>query len=288
MSALLAEAFAYCEAQLREADKDLYLSSLFAPAQWRQGLFALYAFDREIARARDVVREPLAGEVRLQWWRDVLAGSARGEVSANPIAAALIATMRRHRLDADKLMGLIDARSAELFEPVLPTLAELERRAQNTGAVRIRTAAHILGVSDEPRIAGAAGHAGVALTVCNVLRRFAQRASSGLTSIPEDLLRRHGANRADIFAGRTTPALRAAFADLRAHAEGHLDRLGLVLAEVPARAFPAFLPAALVRSYLAVVGRADYDPFRTPVELPQWRKQWILWRAARRPARIAG
>jgi hypothetical protein len=29
----------------------------------------------------------------------------------------------------------------------------------------------------------------------------------------------------------------------------------------------------------------DYDPF-VPVEMPPWRRQWRLWRASRRPARI--
>ena len=48
---------------------------------------------------------------------------------------------------------------------------------------------------------------------------------------------------------------------------------------------PAFLPPALVPRYLAVMDRADYDPFRTAVEIPQWRRQWTLWRAARRYAR---
>jgi phytoene synthase len=51
---------------------------------------------------------------------------------------------------------------------------------------------------------------------------------------------------------------------------------------------PALLPVALVRAYLARMERADYDPFRTPVDVPQWRKQWLLWRAARDPRRIVG
>ena len=87
------DAFAHCEALVRAADKDRFLATLFAPAEHRQALFALYAFNVEVSRVREAVREPLAGEIRLQWWSEVLAGEGRGEVAANPVAAALLATM---------------------------------------------------------------------------------------------------------------------------------------------------------------------------------------------------
>src|SRR5258708_39658912 len=87
------DAYAHCEALVRAADKDWYLAGLFAPAAARRHLYALYAFACEIARVREAAREPLPGEIRLQWWRDALRGAARGEVPANPVAAALIDTV---------------------------------------------------------------------------------------------------------------------------------------------------------------------------------------------------
>ena len=88
------DAYAHCEAVVRAADKDRFLAALFAPAERRRHLFALYAFNGEIARVRELAREALPGEIRLQWWRDVLDGEARGEVSANPVAAALLDTVK--------------------------------------------------------------------------------------------------------------------------------------------------------------------------------------------------
>ena len=88
------DAFAHCEALVRAADKDRFLASLFAPAEHRAALLALYAFNIEVSRVREAVREPLPGEIRLQWWSDVLGGQGRGEVAANPVAAALLATHR--------------------------------------------------------------------------------------------------------------------------------------------------------------------------------------------------
>ena len=83
------EPLAYCADHLRETDRDRYLATLFAPADKREALFALYAFDAEIVRVRDLARELMPGEIRLQWWREVLLGERAGEAAANPVAAAV-------------------------------------------------------------------------------------------------------------------------------------------------------------------------------------------------------
>src|SRR3982074_2398383 len=92
------DAFAHCEALVRSADKDRFLAALFAPAEHRGALHALYAFNIEVARVRERIREPLAGEIRLQWWSDAIAGEGAGDVRSNPVAAALLAVMARYRL----------------------------------------------------------------------------------------------------------------------------------------------------------------------------------------------
>lgn len=74
----LAFAFSHCESLVREGDRDRYFATLFAPAAFRPHLFALAAFSLTIARVRDAVTNPIAGEIRLQWWRDALQGEARG------------------------------------------------------------------------------------------------------------------------------------------------------------------------------------------------------------------
>ena len=63
----------YCANILRRQDPDRYLTALFAPADRRPDLFSLYAFNLELARARESVSEPIMGRMRLQWWRDALA-----------------------------------------------------------------------------------------------------------------------------------------------------------------------------------------------------------------------
>ncbi len=94
----LAAAYAYCDKLVSDVDKDRYLATLFAPADKRSHLMALYAFSFEIARVREMVSDPLPGEVRLQWWRDLLDGRSHGDALANPVAAALTSTIRTFRL----------------------------------------------------------------------------------------------------------------------------------------------------------------------------------------------
>ena len=76
---------------MRSHDFVRYASALFVPAEERRALLALYAFNVEIFRIRDQVSQPLPGEIRMQWWTDLLAGTAHGGVEGNPVAAELLA-----------------------------------------------------------------------------------------------------------------------------------------------------------------------------------------------------
>ena len=84
---------------VRAADRDRYLSVLYAPEDKRPALFALYAFNAEIASVRDRIREALPGEIRLQWWRDAI---AKGEAGGHPLAEALLAAISRHGLPKNR------------------------------------------------------------------------------------------------------------------------------------------------------------------------------------------
>src|SRR5215468_2730422 len=102
--------FAHCEALVRASDKDRFLSALFAPAEHRGALYALYAFNLEVARVRELVKEPLAGEIRLQWWREAITGGRPLEVSGHPVASALVEVVGRYGLPFEPFEELIEAR----------------------------------------------------------------------------------------------------------------------------------------------------------------------------------
>jgi phytoene synthase len=279
------DAFVHCEALVRAADKDRFLAALFAPAEHRGALFALYAFNSEIARIREVAREPLPGEIRLQWWRDVLGGTGKGEAAGHPVAAALIATLARYLMPPDRLVRLIDARRFDLYDDAMASLADLEDYADGASASLIGLAAQILCGGREPEISALAARLGLAHAVAGLLEAFPVHAARGQLFVPLDILTRHGADRSDVAGRRATPQLRAALAELRLLARRRLSQAAPAIATASSEIIPALLPVALVGPTLARMERSDYDPF-VPVEIARWRRQWLIWRAARRPARM--
>jgi phytoene synthase len=279
------DAFAHCETLVRAADKDRFLATLFAPAKRRDALVALYAFNLEIARVREVVRDPVAGEIRLQWWSDVLSGAGRGEVAAHPVAAALLASVARYQLPPERFQALIEARRFDLYDEPMRTLAELEAYADGASANLIALAAQILAGGGEADIGLLSHHAGLAHALAGLLAAFPIHAARGQLFVPLEVLARHEADRQDVMAGDATPQLHAALAELRLLARGHLREAQQLLATAPSAVVPALLPVALAGPTLARMERRGYDPF-VPVEIPPWRRQWLIWRAARRPRRI--
>lgn len=264
---------------VRVRDPDRYIADLFAPSSARRHLFALHAFDVETARVRSVVSEPALGEIRLQWWRDAIANGSGG---GHPTAAALIETITRFNLPVDAFMHLLEARVFDLYDDAMPTLNDLEGYAGETAGALIQMAAIILAAGHDPGSAEAAGHAGVALALVGLLRALPVYTARGQCYLPLGMMRVRGLSRETMAAGELTPELGSLLRDLRTIARQHLSEAERALAEADPAVTPAFLPLALVEPYLERMDRDDYNPFAGPVEVPRWKRQWILWRAARK------
>ncbi len=272
------DAYRHCEALVRQGDRDRFLASLFAPADRRPHLHALYAFNIEISRVGQIAREALAGEIRLQWWRDALAGRAHGDVAANPVAAALIDTLERCELAREPLDALIDARAGDLYDEPVRTLAELETYGRETAATLFELAARIL--DRMASVSDVAQPGGIAYALAGLLRALPAHAAHGRIFLPLELLERHGVRPQEVTSGTAGPGLKAAMAEIAAVAREHIVEARRSWGRVSPTARPAFLPLALVPRLLTRIER-NPDPF-LPVEFAPWRRQWFLWRAARR------
>ncbi len=276
---------AYCERLVRDADKDRYLACLFAPADKRPALFALYAFNVEILRVRDYVSDPLPGEMRLQWWRDALSGQGHGDVERHPVAACLIETIRRYDLPVQTFLDYLEARTFDLYDDPMPDLNDLEGYAGETSSALLQLAAMILGRDFAAAMTDAAGHGGVALAITGILIAFPRLAARGQVYLPMSLLTANGASREEVVSGQARPQVAETMRSLRSTARHHIDATREHLDGVDPDVAIALLPVALARPYLDRMDKPDYDPFETAVEIPQWRRQWILWRSARRIGR---
>jgi phytoene synthase len=273
------DAFSQAAAIVRDRDPDRYLSDLFAPEAMRRQLFALHAFNAEVARVRDAISEPLPGEIRLQWWRDAIAS---GDDGGNPVAAALNETIRTASLPTAPFDNLLRARVFDLYDDPMPSLNDLEGYAGETSSVLIQLGAMILAGGRDPGTADVAGHAGVAYALGGLMRALPLHASRRQMYLPADMIAAFGVDPEDVFGGRATPALSALLAELRAITRRHLATAMSGIRELEATLVPAFLPVTLVEPRLKIGERAGFDPFRMPAEIAPWRRQWILWRSARR------
>jgi phytoene synthase len=258
---------------------------LFAPAPVRAALCALYAFNVEIARVRELVREPIAGEIRLQWWTDALGGSRADEAAGHPVASALRNTMAQYQLPVERLTTLIAARRFDLYDEPMGTLADLEIYADRTSANLILLAARILAEGRKPEVGDLARHAGLAYAIAGLLTAFPTHAARGQLFVPLEILQRHGLDFRAAVRRPATPPLHAALAEARLIAERHLAQARSFFSGAPPAVLPTVLPVALVGPTLARMKRRGYDPF-VPVHIAAWRRQWLIWRAARHPQRI--
>jgi 15-cis-phytoene synthase len=269
----------YCAELVRAHDFSRYASTLFVPAAQRRALLAIYAFNVEISRVREQVSQPLPGEVRLQWWTDMLAGAGHGGVEGNPVAAELKLAIQNGPLPIERLSRLIDEHQFDLYNDPMPTMAALEGYINDTSSALFSLGAGIAGQQSDD-IEHLARHAGLAQGIVQVIRALPLDASRRQLFVPLQLLERHGSNMEEVFAGSETSKMRAALDQLIGEARGHLDTAFTLLPGVPPEVRPVFLPLAGVARDLQRMSRADTDPF-TPHVTSRFRMLWTLWRASR-------
>ena len=178
----IAAAYAYCGRLARAQDKDHYIASLFAPAERRPWLWALYAFALEIGRVRAVVSEPMAGMIRLQWWLEALSGLRAEEAAANPVMTALQDAARASGVAPARLAAAVEARQDELYG----------KSAVGAVAAVFTVAALMLGAEGEAVVA-AADDAAKAVTFVATddpeqARAGYQAFRAQVTSLPESVL----------------------------------------------------------------------------------------------------
>jgi phytoene synthase len=269
-------------AALREADIDRYLSLLLMPDAVRNDLLALFLFNAEIASIRDRIREALPGEVRLQWWRDVLSGQRESEARAHPAASALVEVIERRAMPVAPLIAMCDARVFDLYDDPMPDRTSYEGYAGETASALLQMSAFLIDPDASTLSATASGHAGVAQAVAGHLLMLPISQARGQVFILGDLLAATGLDREAFLVGTETERVTNAVRAFAGFGREHLDKARRALTDVPASARPAYLPVALAESVFARAEREGAGCLSTSVRLPQWRRQWQLWSAARR------
>ena len=272
----MAEHLSYCAALLRQHDPDRYLTALFAAGERREALFALYAFNLEIARTREAVSEPMMGLIRLQWWRDALAELEQGTIRAHEVMRPLAGAIAAQGLSLTLFERLIAARERDLDPEPPADLASMVAYARETSGTLTELALEILGKpSVAEREAGQA--AGIAWSLTGLLRAVPFHASQRRIYLPADRLNEAGIAPGQLiergFQPALVPVVRAVVEEaerwsMKARNDGAVSRASL----------PAFLPLTLADLYRRRLAAAGFNPFDGRVQqAPPWRVWHLAW-----------
>lgn len=170
---------AACAALVQRGDPDRFLAVMAAPPAARPPLFVLYAFNLEVARAPWVTAESMIAEMRLQWWRDTVAGPRR----AHEVAGPLHDLIHLAGLPIDVLDRLIAARRWDCWHEPFEGAGALEAYLDETGGGLMWLAARALGAPAGAE--GAARDLGFAIGMANYLRAVTDLAARGRAPLPE-------------------------------------------------------------------------------------------------------
>ncbi len=259
----------FCAAEVHRSDRDRFLMTLFAPSEHREALFALYAFNIEISKTREVVSEAMLGAIRLQWWRDSV-GTLYSDVPhrKHAVIEALEPFVVAHQLSRSHFDRLIDGRLIDLEEVPHQTLASLIDYADATSGALVRLSMEVLGGTKPDAAIEVAHKVGVAWALGGIMRALPSLLQRGRDVLPEELLARHCVDRRSMLDLKPSEELNAAIGELVATAREHLQDARELRLEIPKSLVPAFLPAVLADSYLNRLERAGYNVFDASIRAP--------------------
>lgn len=255
-------------ASARAGEPDRYLAALLAPSPARAHLLALAAFSSELARVPLLVtREPAMGQIRLQWWRDALAAPLSPAHTGNPVADAVRAAARHCDVPARLLLDMIDAREADLGLRELPDEGALATYLWKSEGVPFALAAGILRracIADVHAAAAAGGHA---YGLARLLLGLPHALAHNRLLLPQSCLDAAGIGRQDLLSGSGGSRVAGMLAGFRADIRKSLAASRQHVANLPRQVRSAFLPLALVETYLRALERPGRAVLGPPAEI---------------------
>ncbi|MDJ0683086.1 MAG: squalene/phytoene synthase family protein [Alphaproteobacteria bacterium] len=269
-------ALSHCGRLTHDRDYDRFLTALTAPPDRREALFALYAFNFEVAKVSDVVSESLLGAIRFLWWREALEECAAGTPRRHAVVLALAPEIAEGRIPKPQLDRIIDARESDLEHRPPADMAAMERYARETGGALTLAALGAVGAAEEGAAQALlnriAEDVGAAWALVGLMRAMPHQLRARRRMLPDTLLAEFGVAESDLLELRPVPGLSSCVASVCAHAETLLNTAREDARTLPnpliKNAFPALSSGVLARAYLTRLRRAGFDPLNQAAARP--------------------
>lgn len=258
----MASELSYCGDLVQKQDPDRFLLSLFAPAEAWEALWALFAFNYEIAKTREVVSETQLGLIRLQWWREAIDGIYNGTIQEHEIVKALHDAITGHDLPRDLFDTLIYAREFDL-EDVLPSdLEGFLNYADYTHTPLLKLVAKGLGAENDPVQVIATNY-----TIAGILRSVSYLAKQRRCLLPENLIKKENIKLNQLYELKPQEGFSVV---IKACADEFVPQ---IRAENPVLK----RVQKLAELHVQQIKNCDYDPFHARLTLPPRFHTLRLW-----------
>ncbi len=264
----------YCETLVRTQDADRFLLSMFYPAEVRAHLWALYAFNHEIAKTREVVTDTNIGLIRLQWWRDGLANFyEKNEVLKHDVMTDLSKAIWRYELPREMFDHLIYAREFDLEDRQPGSLEGVCNYVDYTHTPLLRLGVMIAGEdADHPSLQPVA----MAYALTGLIRAARFHMADNRCYLPEDLMRRAGLRFGTFQPDKKPGAFNPIIREMRLKAEELLRQ-----ASPQGEGRMIRLHRVMTVQYLNKIKRLDDNIDDPKMHIAPLLREIGLWRAAR-------
>lgn len=266
----------YIQEELKKNDPERYLVCLYLSEKIRHCAMTLYAFDAEIARIPFLVSEPMPGEIRIQWWRDLL--KSGGNVGSGPLAEALLQVCEQYSLPRDVLDNYLEARIFDLYQDPMPDMGTYEGYLGETVSAFLNMIALSNGVERNTALANACGHAGVAIGISRHLSFCANSRARGQVFFPLPVLQANGLNREQWLDANTAKSHEAVISEVVANARDHLSKAKHSIGDLPSEVKSVFLPLVFVEKVLDLIEKNPAECLTKPVVMSPLHRQWLAFR----------
>lgn len=265
----------------RAGEPDRYLAALLSPPPQRDALLALAAFSAELARIPlRVVREPVMGQLRLEWWRAALADAREreGESAGHAVADAMRVAIRDFQLPAVLLDNLIDVHAPLLSDRPFLNEAALDDFLRRAEGGLFALSAGVMGAeTDGDDVGAASAAAGRAYGGVRLLQSLPRSLSLGRIPVLASELAAAGLSEHELLAGtaasdKAAVLLQARFAQIRSN----LAEARRLVRRLPRATRLAFLPLALVEPYVRVLERQGGGALRAEAQVLPFARVWRI------------
>ena len=264
--------------RVEAAGTSFYWAMRLLPRDRRDGMYAIYAFCREVDDIADDTAPAAQKRAALAEWHGEIDALYAGH-PRQIVARALLDPVEHYRLRREDFHAVIDGMEMDAAEDIrAPDLATLDLYCGRVAGAVGHLSVHVFG--DASLAAHSlADHLGRALQLTNILRDLDEDAQRGRLYLPHEILERHGIAGTDPLKVLRHPALPAACRELAELAVGHFDGAGRAMAHCARRAMrPAAVMGAFYRALLDALLREGWRDPSTRIRLSKLHKLRLVLR----------